>query len=113
MTSKVIAILGVVSAVAFAIAPQMGVGVSMKTAAWLTLIGTAATAATGALTKYGGKHITVTIGGVAVAVLSVAAGAVDLLPEQVTLMASVIGTAIAAAGKSLFPGMDTDNEEGE
>lgn len=112
MMSKVIAILGVVSAVAFAVAPQMGVGVSMKTAAWLTLIGTAATAATGALTKYGQAHISVTIGGVAVAVLAVLAGAVDILPEQVTLMASILGTAIAAAGKSLVPGMDPV-EEGE
>jgi hypothetical protein len=98
---KVISGLGVVAAVTFAVAPQFG-AVQPKTAAWLVLIGTAVSAASGALTKYGESNKTLTGIGVVVAVAAVIAGATDLIPSNVTMIFSVIGTAVAAVGKSLF-----------
>lgn len=105
---KVISVLGVVSAVTFAVAAQFNI-INPRIGMWLVLLGTAASAATGALTKYGSTNIYVTVGGVVVAVASVVAGAADILPQQVTLIASIVGTAIAAAGKSLF-GIEADKE---
>ncbi len=105
---KVISVLGVVSAVTFAVAAQFNI-INPRIGMWLVLFGTAASAATGALTKYGSTNIYVTVGGVVVAVASVVAGAADVLPQQVTLIASIVGTAIAAAGKSLF-GIEADKE---
>lgn len=105
---KVISVLGVVSAVTFAVAAQFNI-INPRIGMWLVLFGTAASAATGALTKYGSTNIYVTVGGVVVAVASVVAGAADILPQHVTLIASIVGTAIAAAGKSLF-GIEADKE---
>lgn len=99
--SKIISILGVISSVLFATAPQFST-LQPKTAAWLTLIGTVATAASGALVKYGSKNIYPTIIGVAVAVISVLAGANDLIPSNIVFILTVAGTALASFGKSLF-----------
>lgn len=98
---KVLSGLGVVAAVAFGVAPQFG-AVQPKTAAWLMLIGTTVSAASGALTKFGEDNKALTGIGVVVAVAAVLAGATDLIPSNVTMVFSVIGTAMAAVGKSLF-----------
>ncbi len=98
---KVVSGLGVAAAVAFAVAPQFG-AVQPKTAAWLMLIGTVVSSASGALTKYGENNKLLTGIGVVVAVAAVLAGATDLVPSNVTMVVSVIGTAMAAVGKSLF-----------
>lgn len=97
----IISLLGVVAAVAFSVAPQFEV-VNPKTAAYLTLIGTAVSAASGALLKFGGQNKLVTILGVALAVVGVGAGAVDLLPSNIVFVLTIAGTVIAAVGKSLF-----------
>jgi hypothetical protein len=99
--SKALSILGVVAAVAFAVAPNF-TSINPKIAAYLTLIGTAVSAASGALVRFGAGNRYLTAIGVAVAVLSVVAGAADLLPEQVVQVLTVVGTALAAIGKSLF-----------
>lgn len=98
---KIISILGVVSSVLFATAPQF-TSLQPKTAAWLTLLGTVATAASGALAKFGASNIYITVTGVCIAILSVLGGAGDLIPENLTFVLTVAGTAIAAFGKSLF-----------
>lgn len=99
--SKAISVLGVLSAVTFAVAAQFSL-INPKVGMWLMLLGTIAAAASGALTKYGHTNTYVTVAGVTVAVASVVAGAADILPAQVTMIASIVGTAVAAAGKSLF-----------
>ena len=99
--SKLIAVLGVVTAVAFAVAPQFD-ALNPQVAPWLMLLGTLAAAVAGALTKFGGKNIYVTLIGVGIAGASVLAGAADLLPTQVVSVAGIIGSALAAMGKSLF-----------
>lgn len=98
---QVISALGVISAVTFAVAPQF-TSIQPKTAAVLTLIGTAVSALSGALVKYGAENRVITGLGAALAVVSVGAGATDVLPDNVTLVLSIVGTALAAAGKSLF-----------
>ena len=98
---KLLSVLGVVAAVAFGVAPQFG-AVQPKTAAWLMLIGTTVSAASGALAKFGEDNKALTGIGVVVAVAAVLAGATDLIPSNVTMVFSVIGTAMAAVGKSLF-----------
>lgn len=108
--SKVIAVLGVVTAVAFAVAPQFD-ALSPQVAPWLMLLGTLAAAVAGALTKFGGKNIYVTIIGVGVAGASVLAGAADVLPANVVSVAGIVGTALAAMGRSLFPMLNEPNEE--
>lgn len=97
----IVSAIGAIAAVAFAVAPQFD-AVNPKTAAWLTLLGTAATATGGALTKFGWENKIVTVLGVIVAVSAVIAGATDLIPTNYALIASVLGTAAAALGKSLF-----------
>lgn len=100
--SKIVSALGVISAVLFAVAPQFST-LNPRTAAWLTLIGTAVAAASGAIVKFDGvENKLVTVLGVVLAVASVGAGAADLLPESVVLVFSIVGTAVAAIGKSLF-----------
>ena len=110
--SKLIAVLGVVTAVAFAVAPQFD-ALSPQVAPWLMLLGTLAAAVAGALTKFGGKNIYVTIIGVGVAGASVLAGAADILPANVVSVAGIVGTALAAMGRSLFPIIDEPNKEEE
>ena len=105
---KIISILGVASSVLFATAPQF-TALQPKTAAWLTLLGTVATAASGALAKFGASNIYITITGVCIAILSVLGGASDLIPENLTFILTVAGTAIAAFGKSLF-GITKDDD---
>ena len=102
---QVISALGVISAVTFAVAPQF-TSIQPKTAAVLTLIGTAVSALSGALVKYGAGNRVITGLGAALAVVSVGAGATDVLPGNVTLVLSIIGTALAAVGKSLFDWSD-------
>ena len=99
--SKLIAVLGVMTAVAFAVAPQFD-AMNPQVAPWLMLLGTLAAAVAGALTKFGGRNIYVTLIGVGIAGASVLAGAADLLPTQVVSVAGIIGSALAAMGKSLF-----------
>jgi len=100
--SKIVSALGVLSAVLFAVAPQFST-LNPRTAAWLTLIGTAVAAASGAIVKFDGvANKLVTVLGVVLAVASVGAGAADLLPSSVVLVFSIVGTAVAAIGKSLF-----------
>ncbi|NDG19065.1 MAG: hypothetical protein EB117_12445 [Betaproteobacteria bacterium] len=108
---KIISILGVISAVLFATAPQFS-AIDPKIAAILTLIGTVATAATGALVRFGVSNIYITIVGVAIAVLSVLGGATDLLPANIVTVLTIAGTAIAAFGKSLF-GLGDDDDDDE
>ena len=98
---KLISILGVVSAVTFAVAPQFS-SIQPKTAAWLALIGTAVSAASGALLKFGEDNKVITAIGIAVAVSTVLAGSADLLPSNVVFILTVAGTALSAVGKSLF-----------
>lgn len=107
---KIISILGVVASVLFATAPQFST-IQPKTAAWLTLIGTVATAASGALVRFGAQNIYITIIGVVIAVFGVLAGAGDLIPENITFVFTVIGTAVAALGKSLFNIEKTDDDD--
>jgi hypothetical protein len=100
--SKIVSALGVLSAVLFAVAPQFST-LNPRTAAWLTLIGTAVAAASGAIVKFDGvANKLVTVLGVVLAVASVGAGAADLLPSSIVLVFSIVGTAAAALGKSLF-----------
>ena len=99
--ATILSALGILSAVAFALAPQFST-INPRVAAYCTLIGTTVSAASGALIKFGGQNKLMTILGVALAVVSVAAGAVDLLPANVVFALSVIGTVLAALGKSLF-----------
>lgn len=99
--ATILSALGIISAVAFALAPQFS-AINPRIAAYCTLIGTAVSAASGALTKFGVENKIVTVLGVALAVVSVGAGAVDLLPPNVVFALSVAGTVIAAIGKSLF-----------
>ena len=106
---KIISILGVISAVLFATAPQF-TAIQPKTAAVLTLIGTVATAASGALIRFGISNIYVTVIGVLIAVISVLAGANDIIPDNVVTVLTIAGTAIAALGKSLF-GIDDDDDD--
>ena len=106
---KIISILGVISAVLFATAPQF-TAIQPKTAAILTLIGTVATAASGALIRFGISNIYVTVIGVLIAVISVLAGANDIIPGNVVTVLTIAGTAIAALGKSLF-GIDKDDDD--
>lgn len=106
---KIISILGVISAVLFATAPQF-TAIQPKTAAILTLIGTVATAASGALIRFGISNIYVTVIGVLIAVISVLAGANDIIPGNVVTVLTIAGTAIAALGKSLF-GIDKDDND--
>lgn len=109
--SKIVSALGVLSAVLFAVAPQFST-LNPRTAAWLTLIGTAVAAATGAIVKFDGvTNKLVTVLGVVLAVASVGAGAADLLPSSVVLVFSIVGTAVAAIGKSLF-GWESPTPEG-
>jgi hypothetical protein len=110
--SKLIAVLGVVTAVAFAVAPQFD-ALSPQVTPWLMLLGTLAAAVAGALTKFGGKNVYVTIIGVGVAGASVLAGAVDVLPANVVSVAGIVGTALAAMGRSLFPMLNEPNDEEE
>lgn len=109
---KIISILGVISAVLFATAPQFS-AIDPKIAAILTLIGTVATAATGALVRFGVSNIYITIVGVAIAVLSVLGGATDLLPANIVTVLTIAGTAIAAFGKSLFGLGDDDDDDND
>jgi hypothetical protein len=111
MTSKVIAILGVITAVAFAVAPQFDL-INPAVAPWLMLVGTAAAAVAGALSKFGQQHPSVALIGVGIALASVVAGAVDMLPAQVVQIAGIVGTALAALGKSVFP-VFAEDKEGE
>lgn len=106
---KIISILGVIASVLFATAPQFST-IQPKTAAWLTLIGTVATAASGALVRFGAQNIYITVVGVAIAVFGVIAGAGDLIPQNITFVFTVIGTAVAALGKSLF-NIDQTNDD--
>ena len=99
--ATILSALGIVSAVAFALAPQFS-AINPRVAAYCTLIGTAVSAASGALTKFGVENKTVTILGVALAVVGVGAGAVDLLPSNIVFVLTIAGTVIAAVGKSLF-----------
>lgn len=108
---KVISILGVIASVLFATAPQFST-IQPKTAAWLTLIGTVATAASGALARFGASNIYITVVGVVVAVTGVIAGASDLIPQNITFIMTVIGTAVAAFGKSLFNIGESDENGG-
>lgn len=108
---KIISILGVISAVLFATAPQF-TAIQPKTAAILTLIGTTATAASGALIRFGMSNIYVTIIGVLIAVISVVGGASDIIPGNVVTILTIAGTAIAAVGKSLF-GIDKDDDDND
>ena len=110
--SKVIAVLGVITAVAFAVAPQFD-AINPQVAPWLMLLGTVAAAVTGALTKFGGQHPSVTMIGVGVAVASVLAGAADVLPGNVVSVAGIVGTALAAMGRALFPVFESDKQEEE
>jgi hypothetical protein len=110
--SKFIAVLGVITAVAFAIAPQFDL-LNPQVAPWLMLVGTAAAAVAGALTKFGKDHPSVALIGVGIALASVVAGAVDMLPAQVVQIAGIVGTALAALGKSIFPVFAEDQEEAE
>jgi len=110
--SKVISFLGVLTAVAFAIAPQVD-AVSPRVAPWLMLLGTVAAAISGALLKFGHTHPSVTFVGVGVAVASVLAGAADVLPVSVVSVAGIVGTALAAMGRSLFPVFQSDIDEEE
>lgn len=108
---KIVSILGVVASVLFATAPQFST-LQPKTAAWLTLLGTVATAASGALTKFGERNIYITVTGVMIAVLSVVANAGELIPANITFILTVAGTAIAAFGKSLFSiGADSNTDD--
>jgi len=108
--SKMIAVLGVVTAVAFAVAPQFDL-IQPQVAPWLMLVGTAAAAVAGALTKYGQAHPSVALTGVGIAIASVVAGAADMLPIQVVQVAAIVGTALAALGRSVFPVFAADKQE--
>lgn len=109
---KIVSILGVVASVLFATAPQFST-LQPKTAAWLTLLGTVATAASGAISKFGERNIYITVTGVLIAVLSVVANAGELIPANITFILTVAGTAIAAFGKSLFNIGTDPNSDGD
>jgi len=111
---QIISALGVISAILFSIAPQFNT-INPKTAAWLGLIGTAVSAFSGALVKFSwAENRVVTIIGATLAVVSVLAGAGDLLPSNYVFILTVIGTALAAVGRSLFGWTDggTDSRGG-
>lgn len=109
---QVISALGVISAILFAIAPQFNT-LNPKTAAWLGLIGTTISALSGALVKFSwAENRIVTVIGAVLAVVSVLAGANDLLSSNIVFSLTVIGTALAAVGRSLFGWSDGGNGSG-
>jgi hypothetical protein len=105
---QVISALGVISAILFSIAPQFNT-LNPKTAAWLALIGTTVSALSGALVKFRwSENRVVTVIGAVLAVVSVLAGANDLLHANIVFILTVLGTALAAVGRSLFGWTDGD-----
>src|SRR5262245_62079851 len=99
--ARVISILGVVASIATAAAPAF-TSMSPKTAQWILLVGTLATAIGGAITSHLADKLWPTIVGVLLAVSGVAAGATGLLPSKWTVIAGLVGTTLSAFGRSVF-----------
>ena len=99
---KIISILGVVAAVALAIAGQLG-AINGRWELVAMAVAAVASAAGGALSKFTGGNHAVTIVGLVVAVSGALAGFNDLLGAGLAQVIAIIGTAAAAAGKALWP----------
>lgn len=99
MIGQAVSVLGVIAAVASAVAGVYEAA-APPTAAALVLVSAVAAAAGKSLSQYTGS-IAMTIVGLVVAVAGIIAQA-TILPSKITFAASVIGVAFAAAGKSLF-----------
>ncbi len=111
MKQKIVTWLGVISAVASAIAGQVGT-LNPKTALYIVLAGSLAAAIGGALAKLVESSVFVTVIGVGVAACGVLAGAGDLIGTGKAAVIAIIGTALTAIGKSLFGWGDNDSPNG-
>lgn len=98
---KIVSWLGLVAAITTAITAQV-VTINPRLGAWVMLAGAVAAAAGGALTKYAGAGTLPAALGIVVAVAGVLAMATDVIPTSFAAIIAIVGTAAAAAGKSLF-----------
>lgn len=98
---QIISVLGLLATIATAITAQV-TAINPKFGAWVMLAGALAAAAGGALSKYLSAGPVATALGVIVAVSGVLAMATGVIPAGYAQIIAVIGTAAAAAGKSLF-----------
>ena len=101
--SKIVSWLGLLASVAAAIASQVG-AINPKAGAYTMLAAAIAAAAGGAITKYVNMAAGAVFLGLVVAVAAVFAAPdfASLLPTSVIQIIGILGTAAAAAGKSLF-----------
>lgn len=98
---KIVSILGLITAIATAITSQV-TAINLKWGAWVMLAGTVAAASGGALAKFGAQGPIATGLGVVMAVSGALAMATDVIPSSIAALIAIVGTAAAAAGKSLF-----------
>lgn len=105
MKAKIISYLGIVAAVAMAVAPQL-TSMNPKTAQWVLLAGTLATALGAALTRFLSASVWPTVIGVLLAAAGVITGANGLIGSRWAFGAGVVGTVLAALGRSLFGWLD-------
>lgn len=99
---KIISILGVVAAIALAVAGQLE-AINPKWGVLAMAIAAVASAAGGALSKFTGGNYAVTGLGLVVAVTSALLGFEGLLGVGTAQILAILGTAAAAAGKALWP----------
>lgn len=98
---QIVSWLGLVASITTAITAQV-VAINPRLGAWVMLSGAVAAAAGGALTKYAGAGTLPAALGIVVAVAGVLAMATDVIPASFAAIIAIVGTAAAAAGKSLF-----------
>lgn len=98
---KVISFLGLLAAIATAVTAQV-TALNPKYGAWVMLAGAVAASTGGALSKYLNAGPVATGLGIIVAVAGVLAMATNVIPASYAQVIAVLGTAAAAAGKSLF-----------
>lgn len=98
--SQIQSILAVAVAVAASVGGTLG-AVNPKLATIVALVA-ALSAAVGRTLSAATDNHAVTYTGVAVAVLSVLGGAVDIIPAEYTAYLGILATALAAAGRSIW-----------
>lgn len=98
---KVISWLGLLAAVLMATVAQI-TAINPRLGAWVMLISAVAASIGGALTQFAAAGVVPTALGIIVAVAGILAGATDLIPAGYAHIIAILGTAAAAAGKSLF-----------
>jgi hypothetical protein len=110
--SQIQSILAVAVAVAASVGGTLG-AVNPKLATIVALVA-ALSAAVGRTLSAATDNHAVTYTGVAVAILSVLGGAVDVIPAEYTAYLGILATALAAAGRSIwgdvFPEIKPSND---